>query len=382
MNLIAVGERYVWSTFSEDQMDLNFASPDLLLEMLDILLFYLDQGAKIIRLDAIGFLWKQIGTSCMHLPQTHEIVKLMRDLVDIVAPGTILLTETNVPHKENISYFGAGDEARAVYQFSLAPLLLDAYLRGDASLLRTWLGDLEYPEQGMTFFNFTASHDGIGVRPLEGIVPTEQIDALAQKVLDLGGRVSWREKPDGSQSPYELNITYFSALYESDPTLHIRKFLASQAIMLALRGIPGIYFHSLVGTENDEGGVFQTGHNRSINRQKFSSTELRQRLSAPESKQRNVFDQYRQLLSIRRKQKAFHPDGMQRMLPLNDHRLLGFERISPDGEERITIFANLSGEDVLLSLPPGTDDRRDLLSGKRTTGPSYSLHAYETAWLV
>ena len=376
------GKRYVWSTFSNDQIDLNFASGDLLLEVLDILLFYVAQGAKIIRLDAIGFLWKQIGTSCMHLPQTHEVVKLMRDLVDVVAPGTILLTETNVPHEENISYFGAGDEARAVYQFSLAPLLLDAYFRGDASFLRAWLSDLEYPDRGMTFFNFTASHDGIGVRPLEGIVPPERIESLAQRVLDLGGRVSWREKSDGSQSPYELNITYFSALHDPDRALHIRKFLTSQAIMLALRGIPGVYFHSLVGTENDQEGVRQTGRNRSINRQKFSSTEIRQRLSAEDSKQRSVFDQYRQLLSIRRQQRAFHPDGMQVIFPLNDQRVLGFERISPDGTERIMILANVSNQDILVPLPTGTGERRDLLSGERTTGLSYPLGPYEIAWLA
>ena len=375
------GQRYAWSTFSDDQMDLNFSSGELLLEMLDILLFYVSQGAKIIRLDAIGFLWKQIGTSCMHLPQTHEIIKLMRDVVDAVAPGTILLTETNVPHEENISYFGEGDEARAVYQFSLAPLLLDAYFRSDASLLQRWLDELEYPEAGMTFFNFTASHDGIGVRPLEGIVSSEGIDAMAQKVIELGGCVSWREKPDGSQSPYELNITYFSAMHDVDPTLHIRKFLASQAIMLALRGIPGVYFHSLIGTENDREGMEQTGHPRSINRQKFSSHEIRQRLATAESKQRIVFDQYRRLLAIKRQQKAFHPDGGQRILPLQDPRILGFERTSPDRGEQIFVLANFSGDEVLVTLSSGTAELRDLISGKRTTGSHYQLAAYEIAWL-
>ena len=157
-----------------------------------------------IRLDAIGFLWKQIGTTCMHLPQTHAVVKLMRDVVDEVAPGTVLLTETNVPHAENVSYFGEGDEAHAVYQFSLPPLLLDAFLSGDAGALNTWLRDLEYPAGAMTYFNFTASHDGIGVRPLEGLVPPERISALADRVRQLGGRVNMRSKPDGSESPYEL----------------------------------------------------------------------------------------------------------------------------------------------------------------------------------
>lgn len=379
------GERHVWSTFSSDQMDLNFASPELLLEMLDIFLFYIANGAKIIRLDAIGFLWKQIGTTCMHLPQTHEVVKLMRSVIDQIAPETILLTETNVPHQENISYFGQGDEARAVYQFSLAPLLLDAYLREDASLLQTWLSDLEYPDEGMTFFNFTASHDGIGMRPLEGIVPPDRIDALANRVLELGGKVSWREKPDGSQSPYELNITYFSALRDTEENsaeLHVRKFLASQAIMLALRGIPGVYFHSLVGTENDEAGVNRTGHNRSINRQKFSSAELRQRLASNHSKQRAVFEGYQKMLEIRCRQKAFHPEGAQAMLNIADPRVLGFQRTSPDGQQHVVVLANFSHQNVMIPLPSGVGDRLDLLSDERTNGSTYQLDAYRVAWLV
>jgi sucrose phosphorylase len=102
----------LWATFSEDQIDVNFANPDVLLEFLEILLFYLGNGARMIRLDAIAFLWKQLGSSCIHLPQTHQVVKLIRDIFNHLYPDCILLTETNVPHDENLSYFGDGDEAR------------------------------------------------------------------------------------------------------------------------------------------------------------------------------------------------------------------------------------------------------------------------------
>ena len=82
------------------------------------------RGASAVRLDAIGFLWKETGTTCLHLPQTHAVIKLWRALVDHIAPGTRLLTETNVPHAENISYFGNGhDEAHLVYQFAFPPLV-------------------------------------------------------------------------------------------------------------------------------------------------------------------------------------------------------------------------------------------------------------------
>ena len=381
------GTRHVWTTFSADQIDLNFSSPQLLLEILDILLLYVQHGARIVRLDAIGFLWKQIGTSCMHLPQTHAVVKLMRHLLDEVAPQTILLTETNVPHKENVSYFGQGDEARAVYQFSLAPLLLDAYLHEDVGPLCDWLSKLEYPGNGMTFFNFTASHDGIGVRPLEGLISQQRFDALIESIPQRGGLVSWRETPSGAKSPYELNIAFFSALDSTTPLapeLHIRKFLSSQAFILSLRGIPGVYFHSLVGTLNDTAGVERTGQNRAINRRKFSLQELDDLLSDSDSKQGAVFEGYRRLLRIRREQRAFHPDGPQNMIPTGDAATIGFLRTSPCGAESILVLANMSREPIAIRVPQvdGKVPQRNLLSDRKPQNEQYLLDAFEIAWLL
>ncbi|HBQ06266.1 MAG TPA: alpha-amylase, partial [Halomonas sp.] len=159
------GTRHVWATFSEDQIDLNFENPDVLLEFVGILLFYLQQGVRIIRLDAVAFLWKRLGTSCIHLPETHTVVRLLRAIVDEIAPGTLLITETNVPHAENISYFGlerlakgAPDEAHMVYQFALPPLLLHTLTRGEATTIQTWLNSLPVLPEQCTYLNFTASH--------------------------------------------------------------------------------------------------------------------------------------------------------------------------------------------------------------------------------
>src|SRR4029079_8365664 len=103
-----------------DQVDVDVRTPEALLELTDVLLGYLWRGASSIPLDAIGYLWKASVTTCLHLPQTHAIIKLWRVIVDAVAPGARLLTETNVPHAENVSYFGDGtDEANLVYQFAL-----------------------------------------------------------------------------------------------------------------------------------------------------------------------------------------------------------------------------------------------------------------------
>jgi len=255
------GPRSVWTTFSRDQVDLNYAEPALLAEMLGILLEYVSRGARIIRLDAIAYLWKQLGTRCIHLPETHEVVKLMRDVFDQVAPQALLLTETNVPHEENVSYFGEGDEAHMVYQFSLPPLLLDAFLSEDAVPLKRWLQNLQSPPPGTTYFNFTASHDGVGVRPLEGHVDSERLNRMVEKVRALGGAIGTRSQPDGSLAPYEMNVSYLSALTPTDGDLqqHARRFLTSQAVMFALQGMPAIYFHSLVGTENDLQGMAESG---------------------------------------------------------------------------------------------------------------------------
>ena len=377
------GRRHVWTTFSDDQIDLNYANPDVLVAMTDALLTYLANGARIVRLDAIAYLWKEIGTCCIHLPQTHAAVKVFRAIMDTAAPGSLLLTETNVPHAENVSYFGDGNEAHMVYQFSLAPLLLDAMLTGDGTTLSNWIGSVCTSAPGTTFLNFTASHDGIGVRPLEGIVPPERVQQLADEIRRRGGQVSTKLNPDGSQSPYELNCTYFDAL--ADPAggpaeRHAQRFLASQAIMLALRGVPAVYFHSLTATPNHCESVDETGRARSINRRKFHWDELQRMIGAPGSAQKLVFDRYRQMLRVRIAHPAFHPEAPQRVVPLGNKALVAFERTSLDGTEHVLAVTNLSSDPQALTL--GARPSADLLTGSRYQAEAtLSLQPYQAAWL-
>ncbi len=380
------GERHLWTTFSPDQVDLNFAESAVLMEMLGTLLEYVDRGARIIRLDAIAYLWKEVGTTCIHRPQTHEIVKLMRDLLEWVAPDVWLLTETNVPHAENVSYFGNGDEAHLVYQFSLPPLLLDAFVRHDAQYLNRWLHNLDPPPPGSTYFNFTASHDGIGVRPLEGIIPDEQLEELLDHVRRQGGRISQRLKPDGRSSAYEMNITYLDALSEPnscDPRGQADRFLASQAVMLALQGIPGVYFHSLVGTRNDLAAVEASGQARKINRHKYFRDELESRLQTSPLQQR-IFAGYRHLLQQRIAHPAFHPAASQETLSTDDPRLLVFRRTPLNPSEHLIVATNFSTESVDLEFDklPSPKPRRDLISQKSVAGDHWTLSPSSTVWLT
>lgn len=377
------GPRWVWTTFSADQVDLNFAEPLVLNEMIDVLLFYVQHRARIVRLDAIAYLWKELGTPCIHLPQTHEVVKLMRDILEEIAPHVWILTETNVPHRENVSYFGQGDEAQMVYQFSLPPLLCDAILQADATILAQWLGSLEfYPNT--TYFNFTASHDGIGVRPLEGLVPPERLQALVDAALQRGGKVSMKRNSDGTESPYELNITYVDAVASvagEPPETHAQRFLCSQAVMLALRGIPGIYFHSLVGTQNDYAGSEASGHARSINRHKYQLNELNSALENRESLQSMIFLGYRNLLAVRTKQPAFHPDGDQQVLPCPTDRVLAFQRTSPDKAQRIYVVANFSprSQEVETRKLASGGSLLDLISGQ-VLSETIRLQPFQVVW--
>ncbi|MCB8981121.1 MAG: sugar phosphorylase [Ardenticatenaceae bacterium] len=371
------GTRYLWTTFSDDQIDLNYANPAVLLAILDTLLFYVAQGTTYIRLDAIGFMWKEIGTRCLNLPQTHRIIQLMRSVLDEVAPQVALITETNIPHKDNISYFGNGrNEAQMVYNFSLPPLLLHTFHTGNAQQLADWATKLELPSDRVTFFNFCASHDGIGVTPVRGILSDAQIDAMAERVRQLGGYVSYKANGDGTQAAYELNINYLNALgvpgtAESDERI-ARRFLASQAIMLALRGVPGIYFHSLFGSQNWYEGVQQTGRNRSINRQKLQRDLLEEELQV--GLRQHVFSGYSHLLKLRTAEKAFHPVGAQKILNL--HPAVFAVLRSHDGEA-VLCLQNVAARSVQIELPL---TGRDLVTGTAVP-PQLTLAPYQIVWI-
>jgi glycosidase len=386
------GSRQVWTTFSADQVDLNFQNPAVLLEIIDTLLFYVDHGAQLIRLDAIAYLWKETGTACIHLPQTHRIIQLLRAVLDVVAPQVLLITETNVPHRDNISYFGNGsDEAQMVYNFALPPLVLHTIHTGDSRSLSKWAAELSLPSDRTTFFNFLASHDGIGVNPARGILSDREIDAMIARVLRHGGLVSYRDDPSGAQIPYELNVNYFDAL--SDPraseslNVQVDRFMTAQAIMLALVGVPGIYFHSLFGSRGWREGVDLTGRNRTINRQKFKLDAFESELADEFSLRHHVFQRYAQLLRARSASPAFHPHGRQQVLEYGE-AVFALLRISPDESQSVLCLHNISNrsqrvgvnwKDVFRSSAGRFVDLITLVD--QVLNEDLVLKPYQTLWL-
>jgi sucrose phosphorylase len=382
------GPRWAWTTFGPDQVDLDYRNPEVLLRMLEVMLSYVEHGADLLRMDAVAYLWKQVGTSCIHLPQTHQLVKLFRDVLDEVSPRVAIVTETNVPQRDNISYFGDGrDEAQMVYQFPLAPLVLDAFAEGDAARLIAWASSLGMPSERTTFFNFLASHDGIGVVPARGLLTEAEIDRLARQVLAHGGQVSDKANPDGSVSPYELNATFFDAL--SDPndraeswTTRLDRFICSQAIMLALAGVPGIYIHSLFGSPNDQAAFARSGWKRDLNHQRLELAELESRLSDPASNAARVFARYARLLEVRFRQPAFHPRSDQQVLDAG-FGIFALARGPREGQTLVTLHnVSDSSRVAATAWPDGPGEWEDVIGGERFDPNSeLRLAPYQVLWL-
>ena len=383
------GTRHVWCTFSFDQVDLNYANPDVLVDMIRIMRLHIANGVRIIRLDAVAFVWKEIGTSCIHLPKTHAIIRLMRLLADYCDERVVLLTETNVPNAENLSYFGNRNEAHAIYNFSLPPLMLHALLTGTSRYLNAWQMAMPPAQLGCAYLNFTASHDGIGMRPAEGLLDETEIEKVIRTVGSFGGLVNMRAMPDGSQKPYELNITYYEAMkgtVDGQDEWQFDRFLASQTIQMALEGIPAFYIHSLLGTGNDYAGVERTGQNRTINRKRWDYPELRAELEDPSSIHAKVLGAMKERIRIRAHQPAFHPNATQFTLHLGE-KLFGFWRQSLDRDQSVFAIHNVTKEEVsipAMSINLITGMKWvDLLSGE-AIDPSrgeISFAPYQCRWI-
>jgi len=388
------GSRWLWTTFSRDQIDLNFRQPRVLLEVLEILLYYVRRGADLVRLDAVTYIWHELGTKCAHLRQTHEVVKLVRDVLDAAAPHVALVTETNVPHADNVTYFGDGtDEAQMVYNFALPPLVLHAFVNGSAEALSAWAAELAPPSETTAFFNFLDSHDGIGLMGARGILPEGEIGKLCERVRSVGGLVSMRTGEGGAPSPYELNVTWWSALNdaEADEPLgrKVDRFLASRAIALSLRGVPAIYLLSFFGARNDLEAVKRDGQARSINRSAIREEWLFEQFADPASIPSRTASRFIDLLGLRAAEPAFHPAAAQRVLRL-DPRLFALVRVPREGGAAVVAVVEVSGSEVeaRLSLAEaGLADGPlvDLVGGREVPAASgvavLRVRPYQVLWL-
>jgi sucrose phosphorylase len=383
------GVKHVWCTFSHDQVDFDFRNPEVLLTFVKILKAYLDEGIRIFRFDAIAFLWKEPGTSSLNLPQTHEVVRLLRTLLEHKQADSVIITETNIPNRENLSYFGNANEAHCVYNFSLPPLLVNTLITGNCHYLKQWMMSMPPAQNGTAYFNFIASHDGIGLRPAEGLLTELEINVLISTMQSFGGRISMRALDDGANKPYEINIALFDALQgttKGPDKWNVARFVCAHAIMFALEGIPGLYIHSLVATPNDNEKLTHTNQNRAINRHRWEMSELENVLQDQNSPHHSVYEDLSALLKLRIKQPAFHPNATQFTLHLGE-KIFGFWRQSIDRKQSVFCINNVSDthQTIHLSEINLTEfhDWRDLISGSHINNvrDELELNPYQTVWL-
>ncbi|MCG8412946.1 MAG: alpha-amylase family glycosyl hydrolase [Pseudomonadales bacterium] len=386
----ADGTKHIWCTFSEDQVDLNFKNPRVLVEFVRIIREYLNHGVTLFRMDAVPFLWKEAGTSCIHLQQTHEIIKLLRTLIEHHSPEAVIICENNVPNRENLTYFGNANEAHVIYNFSLPPLLVFTLLSGNCRHLKTWMMSMPPAQSGTTYLNFIASHDGIGLRPLDGLLSDQERNSLVQAAVDFGGRVTLRRAREGYDKPYELNIALFDllkgTLHGGEDSFAFDRFICAHAIMLGLEGIPAFYIQSLFASRNDHKRLEHTGRNRSINRHIWDHQELESAINDATGMHGRVFAELKRLIKIRRRQPAFHPNATQFTLHLGTE-VFAFWRQSINRNQSIFCLSNVTNKPQTINLSDinliTTDEWRDLISEEnyQDLAQQLTLRPYQTVWI-
>jgi sucrose phosphorylase len=342
------GVKSVWCTFSDDQVDLDFSNPDVFLEILKIVDRLVEAGVRWFRLDAVAFIWKISGSSCVHLPETHQCVKIFKALLHKRQPQAVLVTETNVPHKQNISYFGEGDEADAIYNFSLPPLILHTFIAQSVTALSTWTCEISNEVKSGVFLNFIASHDGIGLRPIEGLLNHDEVETLIDATIKAGGRYESYNTQDGPK-PYELNVSIYDLLTSEGSKYGKACYLAAHTLILVFAGVPLLYVNSLMCLPNNHDGVEKRGFNRAINRRSLNRKEMASILVEQDADSINLFKELKRRVKIRRAQRAFHPQADQTHVHLGDE-VFGLLRTSQDRIQKILCITNICSRSVKLDV--------------------------------
>ncbi len=387
--LINGKDNYVWCTFGHDQVDFNFKNPSVLIYFFEIIKFYLDQNIKALRLDAVAFLWKELGTRCINLPQTHNIIRLIRLIIDNFYNKTLIITETNIPSHENLTYFGNNNEAHCIYNFSLAPLLIHAIISGNSFYLKKWSRGMPPAQENNSYLNFLSTHDGIGMRPVEGILPEMEVKKYFRFFKKQGGLFSYRTNK-GKKSVYEVNITLLEALkecYNGKDKYIFDRFVLAHTILFSMEGIPAIYIQNFLGSKNDNIKVKKTNSFRSINRKNWNYDSLTKIINNKSTINNKILNSIKNLIVLRKKQVAFHPNATQFTLQLGDI-FFGLWRQSIDRSQSIFCISNLTNKKQKISLLDinliSTNSWFDLLTKKKikNIGDELFFKPYQTYWIT
>ena len=398
------GGGWVWTTFSRPpnadgsaatrQIDLNFRNPRVLLEMVEVLLCYRGHGADWVRLDAAGYMWKELGTPSIHHPNTHRLLQVLRDALAGRA-DLVSVAEVNEPQDTILPYLGSeetGMESDLVYQFGHFPLAVQALLSGDASHYKRWLGTLK-PFGGRQFITVYGSHDGMGRKPVLGLLPDVDLERMVQHLVDEHGALpNYSRQAGGGRIIYELCGTPWSLINRADAgepvQFQVDRYVACGALGLVLRGVPAFYINGLLGVPNrlDPASLDE---NRSINREQFDEAALYAELDDPKGQMRQVLERLLRLIAVRAAEPAFAPGGPP--LQVLDTPP-GVVAIAVDGGgRRVVALTNVSAARQRVRLDSalfqGRRAVRELITGTERALPAggpweLPLAPYEVHWLA
>ena len=378
--------KYLWRTFSPDQIDLNFKNPKVLIRFIKIIFNLINNGVRIFRLDAIAYLWKENGNTCINHTNTHNIIKFIRLVFNLLKTECIIITETNLPEKENLSYFGNNDEANWIYNFSLAPILVYSLLFEDSNKITKWSKNFPIAKLNNNYLNFIASHDGIGMRPTEGILSTNTQKKFLIRLKKNGGEFSYRKVQGVKKKVYEANITLFNAFkcsdFDKSGIFGFERYMAAHTIMISFDGIPAIYFNSMFGNSNDNSKYIISGNKRDLNRYRWNKDKIEDHLKDQNSKQNKYYKNMSNILAIRSKQKAFHPNAIRKTLKLGTN-FFGIKRVSTDNKQSIYCITNMTSKLQLLKLNKNIFYKRKLFKSKLTKkSGKIQFDPFQTVWLT
>lgn len=401
-----LGQGYVWTTFSRPknqdgteatrQVDLNFKNPKVFLESLRILLFYVERGASLIRLDAIGYIWKRLGSTSLHEPEVHALLAATKEVLTLASPHVITIAEVNEPQDKAFTYLGTTEkeESDLVYQFAHFPLAIHALLTQNGQYYTEWLSSL-FEVDGRQFVTVLGSHDGLGLKPVRNILPEEELERLSSILIEEhGGRPNYASLPGGQQIVYEICGTPWDLINNSSAAepfeLQKQRYLAVVGLGLLVRGLPAFYINGVFGTRNytPDGGLDE---NRTVNREVFSNESLLATLKDRTSHYRNVFEALQEILLKRSTQPAFGSlTNPTQPIQTNCQAVVAAVIPGEAPQDALLCLVNVSSDpqEVVIetdTFEPG-ERPSDILSGAPVSpGPNgivnASLAAYQIAWI-
>lgn len=395
-----LGEGYVWTTFSRAklddgseetcQIDINYNNPNVFVESVKILLFYVEQSAKLVRLDAIGYIWKKIGSSSLHEPECHKILEALGSVLRIAAPEVITISEVNEPQVNAFTYIGNKEhpEADLAYQFSHFPLAVHAVLTEQSNFYQEWLKTISV-FGAHQFTTVLGSHDGIGMKPARGLLPEEELERLCKILVEEHqGKPNFAVLPGGKKIIYEVCATPWCIINNPHTNenfdTQLQRYLAVTAMGLCIPGIPAIYWNGLFGMKNylPEGGLDE---NRTVNREIFDYIALKDLLDNETSEIHRCFQAVKYLLATRAKEQAFHPHTKLTPVVNDSSQVVSCLLDYAAENSQILAVTNVAKQQCKITLDskdlPTNTSWIDLLSGNQYTIPNIELNAYQVCWL-